>query len=228
MSQMSQATEDLTAAETVHPLRAAVDAAQATLELAQQAFDAIPEPADDCPEGWRASEAEDRLREAQLALCGTDCPRVWELREGGYAYQMVTASSPEEALKVARNNVSRSNYSESEGTLWIDVKVRCDETGEEDSDSVTLEPDEPDCEDGEVHHWESPHCLVGGLTENPGVHGHGGGVIITEVCLKCGCKRVTDTWAQNRETGEQGLRSVSYEEDAYSSAELDEARLELE
>lgn len=143
-------------------------------------------------------------------------------------YQTVTASSAEEALETARDNVSRGNYSGSTGTLWVNVRVTCPETSESDSDTVTLDEEEPDCEDGETHEWLSPHCLVGGLKENPGVHGHGGGVIITEVCLRCGTKRVTDTWAQNRETGEQGLRSVSYEEDAFSSDELDEARLELE
>ena len=41
-----------------------------------------------------------------------------------------------------------------------------------------------------------------------------------EVCRHCGCKRTTDTWAQNRETGEQGLREVSYEENAFTAEEL--------
>ena len=41
------------------------------------------------------------------------------------------------------------------------------------------------------------------------------------MCRHCACKRTTDTWAQNKETGEQGLRSVSYEEDAYTVEELD-------
>ena len=34
--------------------------------------------------------------------------------------------------------------------------------------------------------------------------------MITEVCAQCGRYRVTDTWAQCRDTGEQGLRSVTY------------------
>ena len=66
------------------------------------------------------------------------------------------------------------------------------------------------------------------MAEDPGVHGHGGGVLITEVCRHCGCKRTTDTWAQNPETGVDGLRSVSYEEDAYTAEELAEVEWEPE
>lgn len=211
-----------------HPLRLIVEGAEAQLARAQETLDAIAEPADDCPEGFRVSEACDRLREAQLALCGTDCPREWEVREDGYHYQTVTASSAKEALDEARKNVTRGSYSGSVGTLWIKVRVTCAETSEDASDTVALDEEEPDCAAGEEHHWQSPHGLVGGLESNPGVHGHGGGVVIAEVCLKCGCKRVTDTWAQNPETGEQGLRSVSYEEDAFTSDELAAARLEIE
>lgn len=217
-TQVSRHTET----QAPHPLRARVEEAEREVAEAQQALDVILEPNDDCAEGWRVSRAEDRLRETQLGLVGSDCPREWELREGGFAYDTVTANSVEEALEIARGNVDRSNYSECEGTIWIDVRITCEETGERESSSVTLEPDEPSCAKGEEHDWCSPHDLVGGLEENPGVHGHGGGVIITEVCRHCACKRVTDTWAPNPDTGEQGLRSVSYEEDAYTDEELTE------
>jgi hypothetical protein len=158
-----------------------------------------------------------------LALIGSDCPRQWALREEGYEYDEITADSAEEALEEARSNVDRSNYSESTGTLYINVRVDCEETGESDSATVTLDEDEPSCAKGYEHDWRSPIELVGGCKENPGVHGHGGGVIITEVCCICSCKRVTDTWAQNPDTGEQGLRSVSYEENAYTADELAQA-----
>jgi hypothetical protein len=36
-------------------------------------------------------------------------------------------------------------------------------------------------------------------------------VIIHEVCVACGLKKITDTWAQNPEDGTQGLTSVRYE-----------------
>ena len=48
------------------------------------------------------------------------------------------------------------------------------------------------------------------MAENPGVWGHGGGVIIEEHCTRCDATRTTDTWAQDGSTGQQGLTSVSY------------------
>ena len=136
MTQRSQiqATETL---EFVHPLRAAVEEAQAALASAQQA------PAD----GHRVSEAEDRLREAQLALVGSDCPRQWTLRECGYDYHTITATSAEAALEEAGGNVTRSNYDGCKGTIWINVRVSCEETGETESGTVTLDEDEPECGD---------------------------------------------------------------------------------
>lgn len=44
---------------------------------------------------------------------------------------------------------------------------------------------------------KAPHEVVGGLKENPGVRGNGGGIIMTEVCQHCGLYRVTDTWDQS-------------------------------
>lgn len=106
------------------------------------------------------------------------------------------------------------NLSPEDGTIWVDVYIT-DEDGEEDRMTVKVDPPEPKCFPGEVHDWESPHDIVGGIEENPGVHGHGGGVIIEQVCMSCGTKRTTDTWAQRPDTGEQGLESVSYEEGYY-------------
>lgn len=76
--------------------------------------------------------------------------------------------------------------------------------------TITVEPNEPECEAGQDHDWQSPHDVVGGLEENPGVQGHGGGVIIREVCAHCGCYRVTDTWASHG--AQQGFESVRYED----------------
>lgn len=77
--------------------------------------------------------------------------------------------------------------------------------------TITVHPCEPDCT-AQAHHWARPHAVVGGLEENPGVWGHGGGVITTEVCEHCRVQRITDTWAQDPETGEQGLVSLCYRE----------------
>lgn len=76
--------------------------------------------------------------------------------------------------------------------------------------TVAIGPAEPECKNDGEHDWQSPYELLGWLKDNPGVFGHGGGVIYTEVCAKCGRYRITDTWAQRRDTGEQGLHTVEY------------------
>lgn len=90
----------------------------------------------------------------------------------------------------------------------------CSGTGETDTEresiTIDVDPDAPECSESE-HDWQSPFSVLGGCEENPGVWGHGGSVIIRSVCAHCGVYRVTDGWAQNRETGEQGLESVTYE-----------------
>lgn len=108
-------------------------------------------------------------------------------------------------------------------TSWIDVRVwreAIDSNGDivdvdVENHTITIQPSEPECDESE-HDWQSPEQIVGGCKENPGVHGHGGGVIITEVCMNCGCERCTDTWAQNPANGVQGLRKVSYEAGKYA------------
>lgn len=82
--------------------------------------------------------------------------------------------------------------------------------------------EEPTCPDHDEHDWQSPHEIVGGIKENPGVWGHDGGVIINECCMHCGCKRVTDTAAQ-RHDGER-ITEVTYEPGFYAEhlAELRE------
>jgi integrase len=43
--------------------------------------------------------------------------------------------------------------------------------------TVRLEPSEPDWQNEHLHDWQSPWSVLGGLKENPGVWGHGGGVV---------------------------------------------------
>lgn len=120
--------------------------------------------------------------------------------------------------------VDGGDWGDRESTSWVKVytwrdALALDDDGEittisfdREAAKVTIEPIEPDCEDGQSHDWQSPIEVVGGLDENPGVFGSGGGVKITEVCRHCGCYRDTDTWAQDMSDGEQGLTSVSYRE----------------
>lgn len=145
--------------------------------------------------------------------------RTWRLLEDGEEYGACEAASAEEALQEAKSNVDASNYDVT-STCWVRVEVVADEDEdyyeERASAKVALHPDEPECSESE-HDWQSPHEILGGLAENPGVWGSGGGVVIHEVCMHCGCERVTDTWAQDPVDGEQGLRSVEYEPGKYAS-----------
>lgn len=126
-----------------------------------------------------------------------------------------SATSEQEAREYAEEWIREGDWDTSSGeTFWVHghLFTLSDDGSEEDSERITvrIDPEVPECTETE-HDWQSPHDIVGGLVENPGVWGHGGGVIINEVCLNCGCKRVTDTWAQDMVTGEQGLEAVKYE-----------------
>jgi len=125
--------------------------------------------------------------------------------------------------EAAESYVRGGDWGEDSKTHWIEVRVwreGVDANGDvaevdEESHTITVEASEPKCTESE-HDWQSPAEILGGCKENPGVWGHGGGVIITEVCMNCGCARITDTWAQNPSNGDQGLRSVEYEEGKYT------------
>ncbi len=140
---------------------------------------------------------------------------TYEISDDGSAWdQQIFAPDAEAALEEARSMVTWDDYScESTSTMWISVTVKnVNDEDDTDSGTVTLHPPAPSCEDGQEHDWQSPHCVVGGLEENPGVQGKGGGVICQEVCVHCGCGRVSDTWAQDSH-GRQGLSSVKYDPD---------------
>lgn len=113
-----------------------------------------------------------------------------------------------------------------EGVMVDEDYVITDVRINEGTYTIPLNPDEPDCVDGGDHRWSSAYELVGGIESNPGVWGHGGGVYSTAVCTKCGLKRTYDSWAQNRETGEQGLDSVSYEKTDIVHQYLDDLSVE--
>lgn len=197
------------------------------------------------PEKWTSKSREERDVEIVSRLLKADQKDnalevakargtlVWVADDGNADVAYEHAESREDA---AKEYVEDGDWGDRSSTGWVTVytwpryvvgEVAVDDDGDRESHTITIKAEEPGCADGHEHDWRSPLCLVGGIAENPGVHGHGGGVVITEVCLHCGCKRVTDTWAQNPDTGEQGLESVEYEAGAYDSDELAEAREEL-
>ena len=128
----------------------------------------------------------------------------------------IEADSMEDALEMAEDEW-RSCYDSEDETIRVGVIVTVE--GEEmyplvdgvsESISIEIEPDEPPCVDGD-HKWQAPHAIVGGLEENPGVFGNGGGVIYHEICLRCGCRKTVNTWATDPNTGQQGLETLKYE-----------------
>lgn len=128
-------------------------------------------------------------------------------REGIY----IDALTAEDA---AEEYVAGVDWGGGRKTVWVTVEVTpidCDEEETQDI-TVTIPATEPDCHESSWHEWCSPHDLLGGCAENPGVWGHGGGIIMREVCAHCGIYRITDTWARDPETGRLGLESVEYTE----------------
>lgn len=137
--------------------------------------------------------------------------------DGNYAAEY----EDQDSLKEAANEYVSEDYDfeNNNVTQWITVcawnrytlgDYSLDDEESIESFEVELPPVEPDCSE-EEHEWVSPYDVVGGLKENPGVWGKGGGVIYNEVCKHCGCLKVTDTWAQNPTNGVQGLTSVRFE-----------------
>lgn len=134
--------------------------------------------------------------------------RLFGVSEAGQYYDSIWATDIDAALRVAAENFDPDVYAVSE-TEWVDVQVNDVLSGEAMSMTMQIDPPEPECSAPE-HDWQSPYEVVGGLRENPGVWGHGGGVVIRTVCAHCGAYRTEDTWAQRQDTGEQGMESTSY------------------
>lgn len=129
-------------------------------------------------------------------------------------YDFVVARSEDQLRARARAWVDPADYGEVNETFWVGVMLLKGWVKEFSRDRhigdvrVAVEPQEPKCTHP-AHDWLSPRFL-GGIPENPGVWGNGGGVIRTECCSHCGRYRVTDTWATDRGTGRQGLTAISY------------------
>jgi hypothetical protein len=132
------------------------------------------------------------------------------------AEQVITATDLEDAIEQAEEWAAEG-WNDVDSTMWAHAWLIETIDGNETSHSITvqIDPPQPKCIDSGDHDWQGPHDLVGGIKENPGVWGHGGGVTIQAVCMRCGCGRLTDTWAQDPMTGEQGLTSVEYQPGRY-------------
>lgn len=97
--------------------------------------------------------------------------------------------------------VKYGDWEVTDHTVWVRVSIEDPDGNDLASPLIAVDPEEPDCEDGKDHKWI-----------DYSVRGKGGGVVSVDVCKWCGCRRTEDTWAQDPETGVQGLHSVRYEE----------------
>lgn len=143
--------------------------------------------------------------------------KTYEVTDGYGVSEEIMAGT---ATDAAQSYVDTGDYHAENETVWVKVYVQElgedeEPVGERDWIKIAIDPEEPECTHDE-HDWKSPISLVGGLTENPGVFGHEGGVIIHEVCTHCGTEKITDTWAQDCDDGEQGLDSVEYIKGKYA------------
>jgi hypothetical protein len=177
--------------------------------------------------GDALAEPGDQIKEEKMTDITTPAigePHPYEMWDDCGNSAEISASSIDEALAQAIEWVRAGDWDLDGETGWVRVRVRDLATGAGGSATVAIDPEEPPCIDDE-HDWQSPHEIVGGIEDNPGVWLNGGGVIIEEVCMRCGCGRRTDTWAQDPSTGEQGLTSVSYTPGEFTE-ELRELELE--
>lgn len=110
------------------------------------------------------------------------------LQEAVPAYEVVENESAywRKEVEQAREMVERGDQTEK---VWV----------ERGDYRIAIDPPVPPCTDSRGHDWR-----------HESVTGHGGGVIETERCSRCGWRKITDTWAQDPVDGTQGLVSYSY------------------
>lgn len=140
--------------------------------------------------------------------------KTFILKEEQGITKNIKCNSIDEAITVAHEWAAEGDYNDPESTIWIDTLI-LDEDGDiADKVITSINPKEPKCISSK-HDWQSPIEFVGGIKENPGVFGNGGGVIIIEACMNCGCKRTVNTWATRPDNGIQGLTSIKYDENTF-------------
>ena len=215
--------EPRTYVESATPLADAFAAAVAAAAVAEHAWydddtsedDAcIGEHGPDCrhPTLVATRAADAAVEAARAAWCASDERRTYVIRyDDSSGVKSEVTCAPSEIDAAVEDEVRSGDWCDDGTVTYVDVKVTCDD-GTDDCQTIVIQPEAPSCADGHEHDWHSPHEVVGGSTDNPGVQGHGGGVLIHEVCRHCGAHRHTDTWAQRRDTGEQGFREVTYSE----------------
>ena len=155
---------------------------------------------------------------------GKPKPKRYEIREDSGASEIIEADSLNDALDQARDWAADGSYQERVMvTVWatpLDRKgnrISCEAVSEEVE--AGPEPEEPECAEGEEHDWCSPHEVVGGIKENPGVWSLGGtSMSFLTVCRHCGWYRTVLDRGSQRNPGELE-EETSYEEPNEASLE---------
>ena len=89
----------------------------------------------------------------------------------GYSSKEIEEENWHDAEQTAKKWGEGGDYPDTTKTFWFEVVVT-DEDGDRGSVMCQIDPDEPPCSARE-HNWQTPHEVVGGLKEDPGVRGHG-------------------------------------------------------
>jgi len=135
----------------------------------------------------------------------------YETREESGATQIVEADSIQDAIERSEEWVADGSYDQRVMVRFSVYEIGEDGEPVEDGESYTGEveagpqPKVPECADGSsAHDWQSPHALVGGLEENPGVYKSGTREIYTHqyVCGLCGARRTDRNVTVDRNPGE--------------------------
>src|SRR5690554_5454873 len=134
---------------------------------------------------WRPRPQKKKKEEEKMKLY------TYREYHSGY-YMTIQAACLEEAIAQVEASV-RGCYTPETETFWVEGELASIDGEEIHPTLVAIHPDAPACEGEGEHDWQSPHHLLGGIEENPGVWGKGGGAVIEEVCMRCGTARITDT-----------------------------------
>jgi len=111
---------------------------------------------------------------------------VWDQSITKITYDECTAQ------QAADQYVADGDWGEADSTMWLTLYAHTPLLPDRSNETIliALDPSEPKCTENQAHDWQSPIAIVGGIKSNPGVWGHGSGVITKQVCMQCGCKKL--------------------------------------
>ena len=145
-----------------------------------------------------------------------DTETVWQDTDGERALQDIVADVREKVSDHWNIEDLKTVYFDGPLLEGWDNSDNPNAAWEHQMEDIRVDPEEPENCSG---NWISPLSLFGGLAENPGVHGHGGGVIVQEVCPQTGWYKTTDTADQNCTGHGNPVESIEYAEPDHESLE---------